>query len=137
MSKIKHKSTKSLRKILWKLVSEYVRRSASDGNGIATCYTCGKRGRWETMHCGHYIHRDCLDYEADFNLRCQCPRCNLYLSGNSGVFAEKLIAEIGAEEVSLLRQRSKQVKKWTVLELEEMILTYKQALGTLSGEVSK
>lgn len=108
---------------LWKLVSEYVRRR---DKGV--CYTCGDKKDWKDQQCGHYIHKDCLDFEVDFNLRCQCVRCNKWLSGNSGVYAERLIKEIGAEQVGLLRQQSQITKKWSVQELENLIFTYKQAL---------
>jgi len=130
----KHKSTKSLRKKLWKLISEYVRRSAADDSGYVRCYTCGCRLHWKSAHCGHYIHRDVLDYEIN-NLRPQCPRCNKWLHGNLSVYAEKLIAEIGAEEIQLMRQRSKKVKKWSIVELEDMIETYTKAVGDLTKGV--
>jgi hypothetical protein len=136
VSKIKKsKSTKSLRKKLWKLVSEYVRRKDVDARGNAICYTCGFTGAWNTLDCGHYIHRDCLDFEVN-NLRPQCTRCNRYLHGNLGVYSEKLIKEIGEEEISLMRQRSKQVKKWEVGELEGQIETYKQTLKDLDSKNS-
>lgn len=124
IKKIKHKSIKILRKKAWKLISEYVRRTA---NGV--CYTCGDKRHWKKQNCGHYIHKDALDYEIN-NLHCQCVRCNQWLSGNLGVYSEKLSKEIGSEEISLMRQRANQVKKWNVIELEEIIETYKNALST-------
>jgi hypothetical protein len=125
--KVKHKSTKKLRKKLWDLISLYVRKNASNEHGIAFCYTCGRPHHYTDLDCGHYIHKDCLDFEIN-NLRPQCTFCNRRKHGNSGIFAEKLIAEIGEEEVSLLRQKSQQIKKFTVEELETLIDTYKQSL---------
>jgi hypothetical protein len=122
--KPKHISLKSLRKKSWGLISLYVRKFAADKNGIVLCYTCGKPHFWTDMDCGHYIHGDCLDFELN-NLRPQCNYCNRRLHGNSGIFAEKLIKEIGQEQVFLLREKSRQVKKFTILELEEIIKTYK------------
>ena len=131
----KTKSTKSLRKKLWKLVSEYVRRKDADANGYTQCYTCGATKHFKEMDCGHYIHSDVLDFETN-NLRPQCTRCNKWLSGNGGIYCEKLIKEIGEEEISLMRQRSKQVKKWQIGELEDMIETYKQTLKDLDSKNS-
>lgn len=129
---MKPKSTKSLRKKLWNLVSEYVRRSASNEHGIVFCYTCNRPHHWTDMDCGHYIHGDALDYEIN-NLRPQCTWCNRRKHGNLGIFCEKLTKEIGAEEISRMRFAVKQVKKWTIIELEGMIETYKQALENQKG----
>lgn len=129
---MKPKSTKSLRKKLWKLVSEWVRRKDADEHGFNRCYTCEKQDHWKHLNCGHYIHKDSLDFEVN-NLRPQCVRCNQWLSGNLGIYSEKLSKEIGEEEISLMRQRSKQVKKFQIGELEDMINTYKQALKDLSS----
>lgn len=126
MTKLKrHPSLKSLHKKAWKLFSEYVRRAEK---GI--CFTCGKRNHWRNSHAGHYIHKDCLDFDC-INIHCQCPRCNCYLSGNLGLYAERLIAEYGEEAIAELRTRSQQVKKFTLTELEDFINTYKQRLEQL------
>ena len=124
--KIKHKSLKTLRKTAWRLQSEYIRKSAADEHGLVRCYTCSRPHYWTDMELGHYIHRDCLDYTKD-NLRVQCNFCNRRLHGNSGVFAENLIKEIGYQRVEALRQAANKIKKFTVEELEELILTYKQS----------
>ena len=55
------------------------------------------------MQAGHYIHKDCLDYD-DVNIHCQCARCNKWLSGNLGVYAERLIAEYGEAVIAELRE---------------------------------
>lgn len=129
--KVKHISLKSLHKKAWKLISEYVRRQGEDDEGLVFCFTCGKKDHWKNMDCGHYIHKNCLDYDL-LNLKTQCTFCNRYKHGNSGVYAERLIAEYGEQAVQELRVRSQQVKKFSVGELEELILTYKQKLNNLA-----
>lgn len=128
--KIKHINLKSLRNRLWLLVSEYVRRSKADENGIVLCYTCGRPHYWTDLDCGHYIHKNCLDYTLD-NLRPQCVYCNRRLNGNRGIFAEKLIREIGLEEVEAMRQYSGQEKKFTIIELDTLIVEFKEKLKEL------
>jgi len=125
--KIKHLSLKSLRKKAWSLQSEYIRRSAK-----GRCFTCGDKRRWQDQQAGHYIHKDCLDYDL-INIHCQCVRCNKWLSGNSGVYAERLIAEYGEDAIIRLRQRSQETKKFTIFELEYLIETYQQRLKELEG----
>lgn len=118
----KHKSTKSLHKKAWKLQSEYIRKIE---RGI--CFTCGAKKHWREQNAGHYIHKDCLDFDP-INIHCQCVRCNSYLSGNLGIYAERLIAEYGEDAVIALRQRSEVIKKFTIEELEDLIAHYKQLL---------
>jgi hypothetical protein len=125
LHKIKHKSLKSLRKTLWKLVSEYVRRTE---NGV--CFTCGDKRMWQAQDAGHYIHKNCLDYDL-VNIHCQCSRCNRYLHGNSGVYAEKLIKLYGQATVENLRRKANITKKFSIIELETMISEYKLILKSL------
>ena len=135
-------SYKGLRKKAWNLQSQFIRRKeAGYGDklfggclrsdycnnvlvGLVNCYTCGKTNHWKEMDVAHYIHKDCLDFEPD-NLRVCCARCNRFLHGNLGVFAEKLIKEIGQERVDRLRELSHRVKKFTRQELERIIEKYR------------
>jgi hypothetical protein len=79
------------------------------------------------MDLGHYIHKDCLDFDL-LNLKPQCTYCNRHRHGNSGLFAERLIAEFGEDTVVELRTRSEIVKKFSIQELEDLISNYKQKL---------
>jgi len=120
--KIKHKSTKTLHKKAWKLQSRYIRQLE---RGI--CFTCGVHKDWKEMDLGHYIHNACLDFDP-INLHCQCTRCNKFLHGNLGIYAERLIAEFGERAVKELRERGKKEHKFTVQELEDIIEVYKKRL---------
>jgi hypothetical protein len=121
---VKKTSLKSLHKKAWDLQSEYIRRVE---RGI--CFTCGVHKSWKEQQAGHYIHKDCLDFD-EINIHCQCVRCNKYLSGNSGIYAERLISEYGEQAVIDLRRRSQVVKKFTYQELEDLIKKYRELLKT-------
>ena len=120
--KIKHISLKVLRKRAWDLQSEYVRRSAK-----GVCFICGDKRKWQSQQAGHYIHRTSLDFD-EINIHCSCVRCNKWLSGNLGVYAERLIAEYGEEAIQNLRCRGNENKKFTVFELKELIEKYTELL---------
>ena len=122
MKKIKHISLKSLKQRAWKLQSEYVRKIEN-----YICFTCGKQLTKQTSDCSHYIHKACLDFDL-INLHCCCTRCNRFLHGNLGVYAECLIAEYGEEAIAELRQRANQVKKFTIIELQDLIAKYTKLL---------
>ncbi len=90
---------------------------------------------WKEQNAGHYIHKDCLDFDI-INIHCQCVYCNKFLSGNLGIYAERLIAEYGEEAIVELRQRANQIKKFTISELKDLINKYTTRLK-LMGEVNK
>jgi len=126
--KVKHINLKALRKKAWSLQSEYIRRLAQ-----GKCFTCGDTKDWKKQQAGHYIHKDCLDYDP-ININCQCVRCNKWLHGNSGAYAERLIAEYGEQAVAELRVRAEKIKKFTISELETLIDYYTVKLEELNGE---
>ena len=112
----------------WKLQSEYVRRFEK---GI--CFTCGYQGEWKTMQAGHFLHRNCLDFDLR-NIHCQCVKCNKYLSGNLIPYTIKMTEKYGKLVVDELRQLSNQVRKFSRSELEELIKDYKSMLLVLDLE---
>ena len=122
MKKVKHISLKALHKKAWKLQSEFIRRSER-----GFCFTCGSHGDWKDMQAGHYIHGNRMDF-VPLNIHCQCVRCNKWLHGNAGVYAERLIAEYGEKAVAQIREVSKHEHKFTIFELEGLIERYTKLL---------
>jgi len=104
----------------WRLWSVHARRSAADFRGFTACYTCGKKFPWQEMHAGHY-HHGRLDFDP-LNVHPQCVRCNLRLHGNLGNYSERLFEEHGPDAVKELRRRASQGHRYTIPELEEIIV---------------
>ena len=52
---MKPRTLSYLKKKLWKLVSEYVRRSGADRNGNCRCCSCGVLRNWKELQAGHFI----------------------------------------------------------------------------------
>ena len=125
------KTTKKLRSKLWPLVSEYVRRSATDYRGYAQCYTCSATLYWKLGHCAHFEHGT-LDYDLR-NLKFCCVRCNKYLRGNLGAYAIRLIKEKGLKWVEQLKKDAVRNRGYVykIAELEELIEKFKGLLKTL------
>ena len=115
---------KTYKKRAWNLVSEYVRKES-----LGICFTCGEKKEWNKMHCGHYIHGK-LDYDLR-NLKAQCPRCNRFLHGNLGVYAEKLIEIYGLNWIKKLRLDSENEKKYTIDDLKLIISKFENSLFNL------
>jgi hypothetical protein len=110
----------------WKTVSEYIRKRDK-----GKCYTCGKVGDYKEMNAGHYVHKNCLDYNEE-NLHCQCVHCNQYLSGNLAIYTVKLIKEFGIDKPEELMALGNQVRKFTIEELEQIRSIYKEKIDKLS-----
>lgn len=122
--KLENKTDKQLKKDAWKYISIIVRSENADFAGYTRCYTCKEVKLWKEMDCGHFIH-DKGDFLKD-NLKPQCSRCNRFLHGNLGVYAERLIEDNGLEWVKDLRQRvEKRGNRWTRDELIRIIEYYK------------
>lgn len=122
MPKTAKKPTRS--KIVKKLdviFSQYTRLKYADKNGMAECFTCGKRSHWKSMQCGHFMSRKHYSTRWDENnVRVQCPSCNVFQYGKQYEFGLKLGQQL-AEEMHL---KSQQIVKFTTNELIEMIDHY-------------
>jgi len=113
------KTLKSLRKKAWTIFSRWVRTKEK-----GVCFTCGKRFEISETDAGHFVHRDCLDFD-ERNIHCQCSRCNRYLHGNLTKYAEHLIKKYGPDIIKELNHLGSKVKKFSRKELEDIINKYK------------
>ena len=82
---------------------KYRRYLLADGNGYATCISCGKVGHVSKMDGGHYESRKnkATELEPD-NVWPQCKYCNGPLSGNHVAYRNRLISRIGMERLQRL-----------------------------------
>lgn len=119
-----------LKQKLWELCKQYIRKKY--GN---TCYTCGKTGlvgsSWQTGHfipssvCGGFLRYD------PRNLRPQCYRCNIDLSGNGSLFYRLLVEREGQEYVDELFKDKQKIIKLSD-RVVELILWYENELRQVS-----
>lgn len=114
---------------VWKKCSEWVRRR---DKGV--CFTCGDKRDWKEQHAGHFRHgKTKPTYFNDKQIRCQCVKCNKYLSGNLGIYGVKLVELLGQKEVDKIIQESYQFKLWKVKELEKLEEYFDKQLKELNG----
>lgn len=126
MPKLKATKTR-LKKILWGMVSKYVRAKEE------SCYTCNKFLPYENRTAGHYWTQG-GHQKTRFdlmNVHTQCVSCNSFKSGNLAPYAEKLMNEYGEKEFLLLNLRAKDSTPFERKELEIMIEEYKSKLSNL------
>ena len=87
---------------------------------------------WKEAHAGHFKHG-----RADFavwNIHVQCAGCNTYLHGNLGLYAVKLIKEIGVENVdALILEANTRGNNYSIEELETIIQTCEEKLNKIKN----
>ncbi len=129
-SRAKLTPLKKLKKELWELCKQIIRKLY--GN---TCYTCGAKnlegGNWQT---GHFIPRSICGLYLRFdlrNLRPQCYRCNISLSGNGAIFYRLLVRDCNQSYVDELFSDKNRITKETRVFYEDLIAKYKTTLQEL------
>ena len=123
------KTISKLKKELWKLVSQYVRKTSAI-DGLVQCYTCEAVDSYKNMDLGHFWgrHYGSTYFDVKRNLRIQCRYCNRFLEGNKYKFGVRLKRELGDKEFEKLEIDAKSKYKFDRFHLEEQIKIYKQKL---------
>lgn len=92
-----------LKKQLWEECKRIIRAR----HGF-TCYTCG--AKTDHPHTGHFIPSSICSAEMRYsldNLRPQCFRCNIHLSGNWVAYEAHLIVDHGRDFPEQLKQKNR------------------------------
>lgn len=126
---------KKLIKELDKYTSLICRLKSADAQGVASCYTCGRRDIWRNFDCGHYIKRSFQHTRwLQEDVRCQCIFCNRYKNGNYQLYEPKIKAELGEDEVLKLWDKAYSREKISTPELAEMLKEMKKDFAKLVEE---
>lgn len=106
LRKLRKKSKEPISRIqrkIWDLCKQIIRKRY--GN---TCYTCGQeRLISHNWHTGHLWPKASLGAYLKYDLRVlrpQCYNCNINLGGNGARYYEKMLREIGKEEMEKLQK---------------------------------
>lgn len=116
----------NLKKVLWKLFSEYIRRR---DKGV--CITCGRRDDWKNMDAGHYIPRSVGGlalYFDEKNVHAQCGGCNRFGHGRLYDYALALKRKYGDTILEELEYKRRKVRPWSKSEYELLIKDYQKKL---------
>ena len=127
-------TVKSLKKEVWDLFSEWVRRSESDENGYCKCVTCGRVLHWKEVDAGHYISRKHNSVFIDErNVHPQCKSCNGFGHGMEAAYKNYIIKRYGESVEATLQMLKRRNHQFTVFELQQYRKLYQEKLATLSG----
>lgn len=127
------KNKSALKKKLWSLTSEYIRRKFSDEFGMCKCATCETTKHWKEMQAGHFVPKAQGNavYFVEENIHPQCYRCNINLGGNGPEYNAYMLEMYGQEKIDELRRLSNTTVKFSVSDYEEMIAEVKKRLEEL------
>ena len=121
---------KNLEKYAWREFSKYIRTlyclKTTDSLNHGKCYTCDGLFNISDLDAGHFSKATNKETKfSEDNVRPQCTKCNCYLDGNEGIYAVRLIDEIGRDKVDWIIAQKGKVRKFSRAELEEIRSTYK------------
>jgi hypothetical protein len=97
------------------------------------CISCGATAGKYTITAGHYFPstNKSVTFNED-NLHGQCWfNCNSSKSGNLIEYRKGLIQRIGLERLEILENEARKTKNWTIDELKEIVVIYKDKCKTL------
>ena len=128
MPKTAKKPTRSkLVKKLDTVFSQYIRLSNADNNGYCTCVTCNKTFFWKEIQAGHFMSRKHYSIRwSEENVKPQCVACNVYRAGEQ----YKYSLFLGSELANELYLKSKEIVKFSIQDLQDMIEDYQAKLKT-------
>lgn len=107
--------------------SKYIRLSSADSRGMCTCVTCGRQYHWKNIQAGHFMSRKHYSTRWDENnVFAQCCGCNMFKQGEQ----YKYSLFLGSELANDLYLKSKELKKFSTTDLEQMIDEYTTKLKT-------
>ena len=132
-------SRKSLVKKLDTIFSIYIRLRKANKLGIVSCFTCGKKAYWkgEGMQNGHFMSRKSYSTRwEDLNCQVQCYACNVMRYGEQYKYGLELQKEYSKDLPEQLLIQSKQIKKFSNIDLEEMINKYQKLVDKRKKELS-
>ena len=108
------------------IFSKYIRQRNAI-NGVAECFTCGKKDDWKKLQCGHFQSRRFYATRWDeTNCQVQCAGCNVFRYGEQFKFSVNLDSRFGNGTSARLETKAKEILKISTHELEDMIKKYQE-----------
>ena len=108
------------------IFSKYIRQRNAI-NGVAECFTCGKKDDWKKLQCGHFQSRRFYSTRWDeTNCQVQCAGCNVFRYGEQFKFSVNLDSRFGNGTSARLETKAKEILKISTHELEDMIKKYQE-----------
>ena len=134
--KRKRVTVSSMKRKAWPVFSYFIRiRDCLETTGCSSfglCITCGKRYHLKLLQAGHFIAgRHNAGLFSEKGTHAQCYNCNINLRGNTLEYRRKIIELYGEGADLELEAEARTTRKFTVKELEEMLVFYREKIKKL------
>lgn len=134
VAKPKANRVKTLKKKLWIIFSQYIRKREADHAGYVTCCDSLERKHWTETHCGHLWHNsernaglggnELWYYENNFAP--QSADGNIFNKDDAAKkYMFNVIEKYGKEEVDRMYKLKQTARRWTEEELQQKYEYYK------------
>lgn len=128
----KQESSSFLTAKLDKIFSIYVRLSNADDSGNVKCFTCDNVHHYKAIQNGHFQSRRYMSTRFHVNnCRPQCYACNVGLHGQQYIFGANLDKQVGSNTAETMILLSKQQKKFSIQEYQELIQYYTEEVANI------
>ena len=100
-------------------------------DGACQCVCCGVKGDPRDFDAGHFIsrkHNATAFSENPPNVHPCCVRCNQHEHGNLIAYYDFMRTAYGQDAVDELKRKSRELKTWTIPELQEMRAEFRRRL---------
>ena len=131
----KRQTVSSLKNKIVPVFSKYVRlRDCLLTTGsieYGECISCGNQFEYKDLDAGHFIPKHNANLFSERGVNAQCRYCNSFKHGNQFEYSLGLIERYGKDAPMELRAEARQYKKFTVPELEQMLVEFKSKIREL------
>jgi hypothetical protein len=117
--------------------SRFVRLRDSDEWGFGNCITCGVRKHWTKADAGHFQGRKAMSTRwSERNVSLQCKGCNGFRDGEQFRHGQMIDMKYGDGSAEELRIQSMTMMKWSVENLKELALHYRELAEQMLDDLS-
>lgn len=100
--------------------------------GYGNCCSCGKYVLYSETDGGHFINcRWMATRWREDNVHAQCRSCNRFDEGNGPGYMTFMLETYGKDHVDYLRALSREIARFTVPEIELLIIDYRKRLRAM------
>lgn len=132
MAKTKRSQRLVVKERVQKLANRHARLRDTKEEGGAYCISCLEWKEFDELDGGHFIPTTSQAIRFDErNINAQCIKCNRFMGGNSRHYLRGMVRKYGQDVVDELESQEHLSKKWTLVELLELEIYYKQKIAAL------
>ncbi len=136
--RVKQPSKKTLKANAWNSFSKYIRlRDCLLTTGsfeYGECVSCDKTLPFSQLDAGHFIPKRSGNYFSERGVNAQCRSCNRFHGGNQLEYRKEIIKRYGEGVDIELEKEARTIKKFSIVELEELRELYETKIKELLEE---